>query len=86
VTGARHERHPLEDLHGGWPFGPGPDEWPVRLQELGATDIQPEGMHLLCDRCGQSVSRLGRWSFTLAGLKPQIAAHVMQVHSGELPG
>lgn len=74
----------LEGLHGGWPFGPGPDQWPVRVEwrgPVGAGDgFQPEGAHLLCVECGQGVTRLGNWAHSLASLKPQIAAHVMQVH------
>jgi hypothetical protein len=72
----------LEGLHGGWPFGPGPELWPVTVgwQEATPTGSQAAGAHLLCKECGQSVTRLGPWVHTLAGLKPQIAAHVMQVH------
>lgn len=76
----------LEALHGGWPFGPGPELWPVVVEwreaagTQGAAGTQAAGAHLCCKECGQSVTRLGRWAHTLASLKPQIAAHVMQVH------
>lgn len=72
--------HTLEGLHGGWPFGPGPELWPVIVDWQDGTPSQPAGPHLLCTECGQSITRLGRWSHTLVSLKPQIAGHVMQVH------
>lgn len=76
----------LEALHGGWPFGPGPDRWRVHVEAREATEIQPDGAHLLCSECGQSITRLGTWSVTLESLKPQIAAHVMQVHPEAVTG
>jgi len=79
---------PLEELHGGWPFGPGPDRWNVHVKYLDATPTgsQAAGLHLACSWCGQSITRLGAWSVTLESLKPQIALHVMQVHSGHVTG
>ena len=69
-----------------WVFGPGPDRWPIAVQHQPetATGSQPEGLHVVCARCGQSVTRLGNWSVTLETLKPQVAAHVMQVHEAEV--
>lgn len=75
---------PLEELNGGWPFGPGPDQWRVHVEDRPATEIQPPGAHLCCSWCTQSITRLGTWSVTLESLKPQIAAHVMQVHPGHV--
>lgn len=72
----------LAALNGGWPFTDGPLEWPLRFELQPATDIQPAGLHLCCGHCGQSMTRLGEWGHTLATLKPQIAAHVLQVHAG----
>lgn len=65
-----------------WPFSEGPLEWPVLFvgQPETETGSQPAGLHLCCGQCGQSMSRLGAWAHTLDSLKPQIAAHVMQVH------
>ena len=79
---------PLEQLHGGWPFGPGPNRWQVCVRDREATVApdQPAGLHLVCSWCSQSITRLGNWSVTLESLKPQIAAHVMQVHSEHVTG
>jgi hypothetical protein len=72
----------FEGLHDGWAFGIGPELWPVTVEQRGGTPNQPPGLHLVCalEGCGQSMTRLGNWAHTLASLKPQIAAHVMQVH------
>ena len=66
-----------------WPFTDGPLEWPLRfeLQPATETGSQPAGLHLCCGHCGQSMTRLGEWGHTLASLKPQISAHVLQVHA-----
>jgi hypothetical protein len=76
----------LTKLNGGWPFGPGPNLWALVLVEQAANEIQPEGIHLACAACGRSITRIGGWSVTLAGLKPQVAAHVMQVHPDAIMG
>ena len=88
TQGSRGTPVTLEDLHGGWPFGPGPDRWPVTVIQHGATPVQPEGIHLVCAHpgCGQSITRLGWWQHTWESLKPQVALHVMQVHSGHVSG
>jgi hypothetical protein len=70
----------LARLNGGWPFGPGPEVWSVVIEWREAAGTQPAGAHLCCRDCRQSITRLGNWAHTLASLKPQIAAHVMQVH------
>lgn len=74
----------LEKLHGGWPFSDGPAQWSWFLEEQPGTAIQPAGLHMCCGECRQSMTRLTGWSHTLASLKPQIAAHVMQVHSDKI--
>lgn len=74
----------LEGLNNGWPFSDGPNGWPVFVEHQAATKIQPEGLHLCCGQCRQSVTRLGSWAHTLASLKPQIAGHVMQVHAEQI--
>ena len=84
-----HETRPLsiEDMgHGGWALGPGPDTWPLTVKwgEATETGSQPEGAHLVCAGCGQSVTRLGNWMHTWESLKPQVALHVMQVHQDSL--
>lgn len=80
------EPSPLEQLHGGWPFGPGPDQWPWFTQQRGATEIQAEGIHVVCAECLQSVSRINNWRMSWESLKPQIALHVMQVHLEQVTG
>ena len=80
------ETDPLTGLHSGWPFGDGPDQWPWTVEQRPATDIQPAGAHLVCGRCDQSITRLGTWAHRWAALKPQVAAHVMQVHSDHVTG
>lgn len=70
----------LEDLNDGWPFGEGPDNWGWLIEWQPATENQPAGPHMVCRWCGQSMTRLGRWRHTWARLKPQVAAHVLQVH------
>lgn len=80
---AEATRKELVGLHHGWPFSDGPLEWPLRFEYQPATVApeQPEGLHLCCGHCGQSVTRLGEWGHTLATLKPQISLHVMQCHT-----
>ena len=80
------ETSALKALNAGWPFGPGPGQWRWRIEHQPATPIQDAGLHLVCAACGQSITRLGAWAHTLASLTPQIAAHVMQVHSGAAVG
>lgn len=80
------ETSPLEALHGGWPFGPGPDQWRWYLERRGSVAAQSAGVHVCCAECKQSVTRVGKWAMSWESLKPQIALHVMQVHSEHVTG
>jgi hypothetical protein len=75
---------PMERLNAGWPFGDGPNQWPVR------GEVRDGQVHLVCHGCGQSVFPL---SLALDGpgyrvtgdlLKSRIADHCLKSHQDDL--